>query len=238
MSFSPSGLPITLAGNPAAGTPAVTAVSIDVPAGSGIVTDAEAIVRLSHPRLEGVRVEITSPAGTTISLIEPLGVTGTVIDRHLDDVGDPSTADNAGDVRTDGAITGLGLSAFDGELADGPWQVAVQNSAAEVGTLEQFEWLLLLGSAQFRRSDANNDGGIDIGDAIYLLGVLFPGGGPGITLACADAGDANDDGLIDIGDPIALLGVLFSGGTNPTPGAACGADPTADSLDCQASACP
>jgi hypothetical protein len=96
----------------------------------------------------------------------------------------------------------------------------------------------------FIRGDTNDDGGVDIGDAIYMLGNLFPGGGGPAPLGCRDAADANDDGLNDIADVIALLGSLFGSPTVPlpSPNAAegCGPDPTiVDALDCAAFAgCP
>ena len=83
---------------------------------------------------------------------------------------------------------------------------------------------------QFIRGDANVDGGIDIGDAVYGLTYLFSGG----DSSCKDAQDTNDDGAIDVADPIALLGLLFSGSEPPpAPFPDCGVDPTVDSLDCE-----
>ncbi len=84
---------------------------------------------------------------------------------------------------------------------------------------------------RFRRGDANDDGTVDISDAVTTLGFLFLGGE---ELACLDSGDANDDGTLDISDAIAALGVLFLGdGTMPAPGLdGCGTDPTDDELDC------
>lgn len=85
------------------------------------------------------------------------------------------------------------------------------------------------GSPQFLRGDANGDGVINIGDAVFGLGYLF-GGTPAI---CRDALDTNDDGANDIGDPIYSLAFLFSGGfAPPAPFPSCGEDPSSDSLDC------
>ena len=85
------------------------------------------------------------------------------------------------------------------------------------------------GSPQFLRADANGDGVINIGDAVFGLGYLF-GGTPAI---CRDALDTNDDGANDIGDPIYSLAFLFSGGfAPPAPFPSCGEDPSSDSLDC------
>ncbi len=90
--------------------------------------------------------------------------------------------------------------------------------------------------ADFVRGDTNNDGGTDIADIIFLLASLFESGAP--APACKDAADMNDDGGLDISDAISGLSALFSGGSIPAPIGACGADPTADTLDCQAGNCP
>ncbi|MEM7260741.1 MAG: dockerin type I repeat-containing protein [Planctomycetota bacterium] len=86
----------------------------------------------------------------------------------------------------------------------------------------------------FVRGDANDDGSIDIGDAVSILAVLFnPGTDP---LECPDVGDVNDDGAFDISDAIYLLSTLFLPGSPaplpPFPDD--GNDPTPDSLtpDC------
>ncbi len=85
----------------------------------------------------------------------------------------------------------------------------------------------------FRRGDVDGNGGLDIADAIQVLSHLFAGGA---NPACEDAADANDDGGLDIADPIGILAYLFqSASPPPAPGPTeCGADPTADALDCPA----
>ena len=81
----------------------------------------------------------------------------------------------------------------------------------------------------FIRGDANLDGGIDIADAIAILGFLFTQG-PG---PCADALDANDDGGVNIADAVYVLNFLFTQGTPPpAPHPNPGTDPTPDALGC------
>ncbi|MGE3167074.1 MAG: hypothetical protein AB7O52_19380 [Planctomycetota bacterium] len=93
---------------------------------------------------------------------------------------------------------------------------------------------------EFRRGDANADGSLDIGDAIQLLQVLFPGRGPQVALPCDNAGDTNDDGQLNVADAISLLGFLFAGAPAlPSPTLTCGVDPTPDGLACTSfSPCP
>ena len=74
---------------------------------------------------------------------------------------------------------------------------------------------LLAGGTPFLRGDTNDDGSVNIADAIGLLGVLFtPGSMP---LVCEDAGDANDDGTVNVADAVSILGFLFTPGTPPLP---------------------
>lgn len=81
------------------------------------------------------------------------------------------------------------------------------------------------------RGDGNQDGRVDISDAIETLAMLFVGRG---DLTCEDAVDANDDGTVDVSDAIATLVALFAGeGSLPPPGVSgCGVDPTDDGLSC------
>ncbi len=81
----------------------------------------------------------------------------------------------------------------------------------------------------FRRGDGNGDGSLDIGDAVFILQVLFSGA----PAECQDALDGNDDGGSDIADVVYILAYTFSGGTAPAaPFPGCGVDPTADPLGC------
>ena len=76
----------------------------------------------------------------------------------------------------------------------------------------------------FRRGDSNNDGQVNLADAIALLGYLFSGG---TAPHCFDMGDVNDDGGLDISDAISILGYLFTDATPPAhPFPGCGVDTT------------
>ncbi|MEC9477069.1 MAG: SUMF1/EgtB/PvdO family nonheme iron enzyme [Planctomycetota bacterium] len=69
--------------------------------------------------------------------------------------------------------------------------------------------------------DANGDGTVDIGDAVFLLNHLFVGGEapapcPPSGSGCSNSGgDANGDGLVNIADSIAILSFLFQAGPDP-----------------------
>ncbi len=86
----------------------------------------------------------------------------------------------------------------------------------------------------FRRGDTNDDGRLNIADAIATLGFLFARGAPP---RCFDAADANDDGRLNIGDALTTLMHLFAGLRElEPPFGACGPDATPDALPCEGAA--
>jgi len=88
----------------------------------------------------------------------------------------------------------------------------------------------------FIRGDANQDQGLDIGDAVTILAYLFSGGSDG---GCLSTIDANDDGANNVADAVTVLEHLFSsGGPIAAPFPGCGVDPTPDALECGNPSCP
>ena len=69
--------------------------------------------------------------------------------------------------------------------------------------------------------DANGDGGINIGDAVYMGNYVFSPGKcaiappQGCPPECPPEGDANCDGALNIGDQVYLNNHVFSGGNAP-----------------------
>jgi hypothetical protein len=93
---------------------------------------------------------------------------------------------------------------------------------------------------RFWRGNPNDDLKVNIADPIWLINDLFRSGP---ETDCADAGDANDDGMMDLSDAMYLIAYQFTNGPAPRPPfaqggptQACGTDPTADQLPCNASA--
>lgn len=84
----------------------------------------------------------------------------------------------------------------------------------------------------FLRGDANDDGSVNIADAIFTASALFVAGSPGPM--CPDAADVNDDGAIDVGDVVYTASMLFVVDSTPPPAPFpdCGQDPTTDDLEC------
>ncbi len=84
--------------------------------------------------------------------------------------------------------------------------------------------------AAFVRGDGNDDGTLDISDAVTVMMCLFRGVG---CPSCLDAADCNDDGAIDTSDAVCALVCVFGpAGCPGPPFPACGDDETADPLDC------
>ncbi len=88
----------------------------------------------------------------------------------------------------------------------------------------------------FRRGDANNDGSVNIADAIYELNNLF---GDGAVPSCLESADVNSDEAFNIADAIFLLNNLFGDGPPPLEGVGedgfgCGPDlEPATSIGCE-----
>lgn len=97
--------------------------------------------------------------------------------------------------------------------------------------------LSTLGENRFLRGDCNDDGNVDLADAVCKLNWLFGGAGkPG----CLAALNTNGDADVNIADPVALLNFLFGGGpiiSDPFPDCGPGMLPVelgcANPPDCQ-----
>ncbi len=67
-------------------------------------------------------------------------------------------------------------------------------------------------NSKFVRGDANNDGSVNLADAIFIFTYLFSSG---TAPSCLDATDVDDNGVITVGDGISVLNYLFSAGPQP-----------------------
>jgi hypothetical protein len=67
-------------------------------------------------------------------------------------------------------------------------------------------------------ADANNDGNVNISDAVYIISYIFSGGGAPTPNAIG-SGDADCSGGVNISDAVLLISYIFSGG--PAPSATC-----------------
>jgi immune inhibitor A len=67
----------------------------------------------------------------------------------------------------------------------------------------------------FTCGDANGDGDVNVGDAVFLIAYVFSGGPPPDPVC---EGDANGDGDTNVGDAVFLIAYVFSGGLPPEEG--------------------
>ena len=63
--------------------------------------------------------------------------------------------------------------------------------------------------------DANDDGSVNVGDAVFIINYVFKGG-PAPDPLCI--GDANGDGDLNVGDGVYLVNYVFKGGPPPVEG--------------------
>jgi len=68
------------------------------------------------------------------------------------------------------------------------------------------------GQEPFIRGDCNDDGSVDISDAVASFEFLFNGGEQPL---CRNACDGNNDNSVDISDPVFVLNYLFRGAAQP-----------------------
>jgi hypothetical protein len=123
---------------------------------------------------------------------------------------------------------GMAVADCDG---DGDADVLVANASEDTASV-YVSRLVAAPEGSFRRADPNADGGVNLSDAVFVLGHLFAGGS---RPSCMKSADMDDNGTLDLGDPIYLLGHLTRGGAPPpAPYPSCGEDATSDGLGCDA----
>ncbi len=66
--------------------------------------------------------------------------------------------------------------------------------------------------APYMCGDANDDDGVNVGDAVYVIAYVFKGGPPPPFIC---QGDANGDGDVNVGDAVYLISYVFKGGPGP-----------------------
>jgi hypothetical protein len=88
----------------------------------------------------------------------------------------------------------------------------------------------LEGQQSFVRGHVDEDGAVNLSDAVQVFRYLFQGDA---EPPCLDAADADDSGFLNLTDGIHILGFLFQGGPPPAgPYPTCGSDASADDLGC------
>ncbi len=109
------------------------------------------------------------------------------------------------------------LDGFGGQSESANYRIPVNSGGqpSAIGSSQSTNWAVNAGyvnGSNIRHGDANADGTVALGDAIYILNYLFKGGPDPCPM---EAGDANCDGAAGLGDAIYILNYLFKGGDPP-----------------------
>jgi subtilisin-like proprotein convertase family protein len=133
--FTPTDLPKAIPDNNPAGVTSDMTVT-----GGGTLADLEVkIGQITHTFVGDLQIDLTSPAGTTVRLIDRVGGSGdNFTNTVLSD--DAATAITAGAAPFSGTFRpAQPLSGFDGELANGVWKLTVKDLAGgDSGTLSNW----------------------------------------------------------------------------------------------------
>jgi hypothetical protein len=132
----------------------------------------------------------------------------------------------------------VGIVDFEGEKLPEEIYLGIVAIGRELMGAQSFQALqaaicdITVSDIPFLRGDCNDDGAIDISDAVSMLNWLFRGGTePG----CMAATNANGDAATDISDAAYLLNHLFLGSSAPVPpfpGCGPGLLPADDQMGC------
>jgi aminopeptidase N len=99
-------------------------------------------------------------------------------------------------------------------LADGLWfwHVSAVNSEGTASQYQQTPFLLTVESSQGMRGDCNDDGTVNVSDAVYIINYIFAGGPAPDPLL---SGDPNCDNDVNISDAVYIINYIFVGGDPP-----------------------
>ncbi|KAF2080426.1 zinc-dependent metalloprotease [Flavobacterium sharifuzzamanii] len=108
--------------------------SVAVPASSGLVSDVNVSVNVTHARFSDLTMKIISPSGTVVTLFNKnCGSTNSTFALQFDDSG---TALNCNTTTSQIVIPSTALSAFNGENPEGNWTFRVfDDKVGSLGTI-------------------------------------------------------------------------------------------------------
>jgi len=163
-------------------------------AAGGIVQDLNVTVNVTYTPMNEVTLTITSPMGTSVTLVADATLAGTnMASTVFDD--EAAAAATTGTAPYTGSFTAAGsLSAFDGEDSTGTWLVLGEsNGIFGIGTVDSVILDITVGAVD----DADSDGAVDsCGDCDDTNATIYPGA----PETCADGIDQDCDGVDATGD--------------------------------------
>jgi len=168
---------------------------------TGSVVDLTLELDVTYSPMNEVTLTLTSPAGTSITLMSGVGAGANLVDTVFDDTA--STGIASGTAPFTGSFMPQGaLSAFAGEDPNGSWIIeGLTTNFIGIGNITSSTLTLEIGTVD----DSDGDGAVDsCGDCDDTDATVFPGApetcGDGIDQDCdgVDAtGDIDGDGFVD-----------------------------------------
>ncbi len=117
--------------------------------------------------------------------------------------------------------TGWELDPASGIIFGSTWETGeftftvLATDALEPGYVDSKEYTISVTDMGYSPGDANLDGSVDIGDAVYLINYIFKGGpAPEVP----NWADVNADCAVNVGDAVYLVNYVFNSGPEPQPG--------------------
>ena len=230
-----NGLPATVPDNVPAGRD-VTAVVSNV---TGNLTNVQVAVDMTHTWVGDLIISLTSPAGTTVTLLDrpnvPLGTFGcsnnnvnvTFADGQPDPEAICSGAPPQGDTAASWPVTDAGpvdpLSAFNGEDANGTWTLTVSdNGPGDTGAINSWELIITPAGAPVCNVCLSPEFSFNVGTLNFGSIATGSASSPGFVTLSNTGGGAGQIDSLAITGPFSL-----SGGTCPAtpftlgPGESC-----------------
>ena len=150
---------------------------------TGLVTDVNVNINISHTYDSDLTVDLISPAGQRVRLFSNNGGSGeNFVNTVLDD--EAPTAIGAGAAPFTGSFRPIGLlSTFDGSSANGTWHLDVADTVAlDSGTLNSWSIQFTTGEPA-ATTDANGAYSFTVAPGSYSVRQVLPGGWVGTTPA-------------------------------------------------------
>ncbi len=162
--------------------------------------------------------EFTLTVNEAVEIVQP---SGTLPDAPTNEYFESlfSATGGTGDVvwtEETGVLSGTGLTlSQDGTLSGAVGEdmslLLSLRATDEVGSFDEHEYALMF-FTEYIYGDANGDGEVNIGDAVFVIQHVFNGGAAPDPI---EAGDANCDGGINVGDAVYIINYVFAGGPEP-----------------------
>ncbi|MBD3382546.1 MAG: hypothetical protein GF404_10165 [candidate division Zixibacteria bacterium] len=114
----------------------------------------------------------------------------------------------------DSVYVAVDVTAAGGLVSGSEWDITLNAVPLEADTILNSGSLRM--NIVVHNGDANNDGNVDVSDAVYIINFAFVAGFPE-PVPEYDAGDANCDGIVDVSDAVFIINYAFVPGSPEPP---------------------